>query len=297
MTLIVGIKSKTGVVFAADRQITYGVSNFRTDIEKIERVDFQNFPAMVALADNVKNAQRFIDVLRPLAAEAAPKSADEVGVVAQKAMWVVRNEIRQTHEGETASLNDIIKTESLNCCMMIGFYLNGESHIIKTDLLTPNYERSRAAYETEGCGADLADFILKEYFEPGVDLDRTVLLAVYTVWIVTQNDRYCREPLTVNVAIGPGGLDSDGKPRVRMFSPEKVNEFVTMAKEVEKASKHSRRATIQNQFSARETEFHRMLEEEINRWQNSKLAKEAWETLSDDDRNLSLDPDDPAAPR
>ncbi len=273
MTLIVGLKSERAIVFAADRQISYGDSSLRTDVEKIERIDFANFPAMVALADNVDNAHHFIDVFRGIAKSESPQSAEDVCAVAKRAMWVVRGETKKIYEDEKDPLDDVIRTKSLNCSATIGFLIDGTPEIAQINLLTMKCAPSRAKYETDGCGANLADFLLREYHEPKLNFDRSVLLAAYIVWVVTQHDRYCREPITIGAIVGPGGLDSDGKPRLRMFSPERVARLVNLAKGVDQASKKTRHQVIHDYFAARDAEIQREMEQSVKLWEASELWK------------------------
>ena len=93
-----------------------------------------------------------VDILRTLARDADPTSADEAGLVIQSAMRALRNEIGENLGVSKADeLDKIIREQSLNCSMTIGFYLNQQPHIIKTNLLRVSYERSRANHETDGC--------------------------------------------------------------------------------------------------------------------------------------------------
>lgn len=253
MTLIVGIKTKDAVILAADSQISYGYSSQRTDTQKIEKVDFADLSVLVALAENVANARRFIDIFREHAKGVSPNNADEVGKVAQQAMRILRNEIREVHGDCTADeLTKIITEQSLNCSMTIAVYMNREPHLIKIDLLRSIFERSRANYETDGCGASLADYILTEYFQPNEGYDINLLLATYAVWQVTRHDRYCRGPIVVGVVHRPGGIGKQKHSRAWMLSREAIDGLVEIGRDLDGATQAVRNAMIRAEFKAQE---------------------------------------------
>jgi len=255
MTLIVGIKCKDAVVLAADSQISYGHSSLRTDIQKIEQVDFANMPVLVALADHVSNAGKFIDKFRKSASKLSPQTIEEIGSISQSVMTELRQEIRAKYDNCRApKLDKIIAEKSLNCSMTIAAYINNESHLIKIDLMDCSYDRSRALYETDGCGASLADYILKEYHQPNENFELTALLAAYTVWRVTKHDRYCRQPLVMGAVMRPGGILKHEYPRARMFSSGRVNGLIQIGKQIEGATRETRNAVIRNAFAVRAAE-------------------------------------------
>ena len=251
MTLIVGIKFKEGVILATDSQISYGYSNQRTDTQKIEEVKFANMPVLVALAEDVANARRFIDIFREQAKVLSPNNADEVGIAAQQAMRTLRNEIREVHGNCSAEeLNEIINKQALNCSMMIALYMNGEPHLIKVSLSRTVFERCRANYETDGCGAPLADYILTEYFRPNEDYDTNLLLATYAAWQVTRHDRYCRGPIVVGAVMRPGGLGKQRHSRAWMLSAEAIEGVLEIGQKIESATRETRNAVIRAEFEA-----------------------------------------------
>jgi 20S proteasome alpha/beta subunit len=264
MTLIVAAKSKNAVVFAADSQISFDHSALRTDVKKIERIEFKNFPAMVALAEDVTNAFRYIVILREMAVNCAPTSADEAAMVVQRAMEKLRREVAQTYAGENKDLEMLIKERGLNASITVGFCLNYEPYIVTTNLLRPTAIRSRAEYETDGCGSPMANFILAEYFTPKSDLDNTALIAIYAVWSVIKYDRYCKGPILVWIACPPGGL-SNGEPRSRVieFTRQKTDDLISIVEEIDAATKSVRTKVISDAFEARAEAFKRWLEKEI----------------------------------
>lgn len=266
MTLIVAVKSKNAVIIAADSQISYGHSSLRTDTSKIEQVEFSKFRAIVALAEDVDNARRYIDILRGMAKGSEPKTADEVGVVIQSAMRALRNEVAANLGTTTATeLDKMINEQALNCSMTVAFCINREPHIVQTSLLKVVYHRSRANYETDGCGASLADFILKEYFVPDSDFEKTALMAIYAAWTATKHDRYCRGPIVVAAACPYAGFGKGPLPESRVieFSRERIEGLITLIQQADAATKQARHTVINDAFAAREAAFHCLLEMEI----------------------------------
>jgi 20S proteasome alpha/beta subunit len=263
MTLIVAAKSKHAVVIAADRQISFDHSALRTDIEKVYRVDFQNLSVAVALADNVTNSLRFIAILKGTAKHCSPQTPDEVGLVVQRAMEQLRREIGKTYAGENNDLNALITQRSLNCSITVGFSLNWEPHIVQTNLLAPTYYKTTAEYETDGCGSNLANFFLAEYFTPKSDLEHTALIAIYAVWAVIEYDRYCKGPITVWIACPPGGLMSNGKPRALQFSQSRIDDLVAIVKEIDAATKETKRNVVNEQFEIRRQRLLKFIEREV----------------------------------
>lgn len=265
MTLIVAAKSKHAVVIAADSQISFDHSALRTDICKIERIEFKNFPAMVALADNVTNALRYITILREMAKRCAPESADEAALVVQRAMEKLRRETARTYAGENKDLDTLIKERELNASITVGFCLGWEPHIVTTNLLRPTAQRSRAQYETDGCGSPMANFMLAEYFTPKGDLDYTALIAVYAVWAVSEYDRFCKGPILVWVACPPGGFGNhnDRKSRIIEFSRERINDLLAIVREIDSATKDTRSKVIADAFAIRAEAFRKLMDKEI----------------------------------
>jgi len=264
MTLIVGIKYKDGVILAADSQISYGQSSQRTDTRKIEEVKFADMSVLVALAEHVGNARRFIDIFRDQARSVTVNNADEVGRLAQQAMRTLRNEIREVHANCGADeLARIISQQALNCSMTIAVFVNGQPHLIRIDLATCIYERSRANYETDGCGASLADYILKEFCEPNGGYDVNLLLATYAVWQVTNHDRYCRGPIVVSVIARPGGLGKQRHSRCWTLSTEAIDNLTQIAKDLDGATRQVREAMIRAELQAQAEAMAKWIEKEM----------------------------------
>lgn len=252
MTLVVGIKCKEGVILAADSQISYGHSSQRTDTKKIEEVKFAEMSVLVALAENVANARRFMDIFREQAKDASPTNPDEVGKMSQHAMRSLRNEIREVYGNCGADeLNKIIGEQSLNCSVMIALYMNREPHLIKINLLSCLFERVRANYETDGCGGSLADYLLTEHYRSGDSFDFCTLLATYVVWQVNQHDRYCRGPIVVGVVGRPGGIGRQKHSRTWMLKTEAVDGLIQISQDIEGATREMRREMIRDEFNAR----------------------------------------------
>ncbi len=297
MTLIVGIKFKEGVILAADSQISYGYSSQRTDTQKIEEVKFADMPVLVALAENVANARRFIDIFREQAKGLSPNSADEVGKTAQQAMRTLRSEIREVHGNCNADeLNKIITERALNCSITIAVYMNREPHLIKLDLLGSIFERSRANYETDGCGASLADYILTEYFQPNESYDINLLLATYAVWQVTRHDRYCRGPVVVGVVFRPGGYGKQKHSRTWMLSREAVDGLIEIGRDLDGATQAVRNAMIRAEFEAQAKAMEEWWKKEAANL--PPLTKEEIESMQSDHPDMPDDwaDHDPANP-
>ena len=265
MTLIVAVKTRDAVIIAADSQISFDHSSKRMDIQKIEQVKFQNFPALVALADNVTNCHRFVDILKTSASESAPKTAYEAGLIIQNAMRTLRNEIGEIYHTHIADeLDKIIRERNLNCSITVGFCLNREPHLIQTNLLEVSYAKSTAEYETDGCGAALANFILAECYVPKSDFKRSALIAVYAVWTVIKYDRYCEGPIVVHATSYPGLSNADTPPRIIKFPQELVNDLVSIIEKADAATKKTRRDIIGAEFDIRTAEAREKLDREID---------------------------------
>lgn len=277
MTLIVALKYDRGLVLAAERQVTYDESKIRTDIEKIERVEFQNLPVLVAVVHDIDNGFRFIDKFKRAAKQTAATSAEDIGLVAQRAMLELRDDIRRAHSDDKRTVNQIIEANNVCCYITIGVFINQEPHIIQLSLLKPQSAVSHGTYETDGCGASLADYFLAEYYNPGLDFEHAVITALYAMWIVTQHDAFCRGPISLSCAIGPGGLGDSKRPRVITFSPERIDDFLAIVKEIHSATHSARKEVIRAELERREAEYFRLIEEETKIWEASDLAKEAFE--------------------
>lgn len=287
MTLVVAAKASNAVVIAADRQISYDHSSLRTDIEKIACVEFGNFPAIVALADNLTNSQRYIAILRDIAKHQKPQSAGEAGLVIQRAMEQLRREVKNTYRDEAEDFDQFIREKALSCSMTVGFCVDNKPHIVTTNLLRPTYHLSNAHYETEGCGATLANFILAEYFTPSSDFERVALIAVYAVWMVIKYDCYCKGPITVWITCPPGGAYKNLRPRAIQFSESRVDDLVSIVRQMDAATKETRHRLIDNQLEERRQQLMRAINNILNTMTppTEEELKEIAEEMEHDARN------------
>lgn len=247
VTLIIGIKCKDAIVLASDSQMTTGNSK-RTDGSKLERVDFKDFPAMVAQSGDQVLSNRFIDILTGLAVSAPIKTPEDVGLVIQAAMRNLRTELHELHFGcSSEELSEIFRKEGTSVGVMVGFFLDKTPQLISISLASPTYRKSRYYFEADGCGATLGEYLLAEHSTPEMDKQLAATVAVYVVELVKRYDAYCGGPTNVGV------LQDyfDVGPSIGIYHQAAINRCAERVLEISEAGKPERLKMFQEQAKAR----------------------------------------------
>lgn len=255
VTLIIGIICKDGIVVASDSQTTWETgktwnANKMTELKGV-------YPqALVAESGSEVSSSRIVSHLVQIAEDR--NVFKEVGMdgMAARAVKQVRDELRQQQFNCTSEeMQSFIQREGLDCRIMIAHY--GDRPRIDTISLTLGIaNKANHFFHCVGSGADLAAYLLTDWCAPDMDYGTALLIATCVVEIVKRHDPYCGGPVKLGVLRMP-------KPAVLrvdlpkgfpfelpnydppiLLSKTEVEEFVSMAGELEHSIKKSRTESI-----------------------------------------------------
>lgn len=135
---------------------------------------------------------------------------------------------------------------------MIGFFLNNAAHLVTLNLAHSVYRVSRFAYEADGCGATLGQYLLAEHTTPSMDKTLAATAAVYIVELVKRHDAMCGGPTRVSML-----YNGDPFPAIGTFSQESIDRCAKRLADADDKNKPQQRKMFQDLanecgFSAKE---------------------------------------------
>ena len=245
VTIIVGIICKDAIVLASDSQITTGNSK-QTDASKIEIVQFQNMPVMVAQSGLVAFSGRLLEIFEKMAEHKAIGHHRDVGEVAQSAVRQLRQEIRgQRGDCSMDEVDEWLRRNGLECELVMGFFFREKPYLYSINLALGVASQFKSYYGTSGCGGNLGQFMLAEHSKPEMDRDFATTIAIYTVDTVKDHDAFCGGPTRVGVmqlrhqwwlgaAVGSKNVD------ISILPQDDVDEFSTLIKNADLEAREGR---------------------------------------------------------
>jgi 20S proteasome alpha/beta subunit len=191
VTIIVGIICKDAVVLASDSQTTSGTTK-RTDTEKIIRVEFSNFSALVAQAGYATFSGQAIEIFTNLAKGKEITDGRMVAEMAEQTMRQLKDRIRyQQGDCTMEELRDFVWKHEMGCELMVAYYLEGKPHLFTIDMVVGIANKVNSYYEAIGCGANLGSYLLSEYAMPQMMPNYAATIAIMVVNTVKSHDAYC----------------------------------------------------------------------------------------------------------
>lgn len=206
VTILIGFKTKHGVLLASDSQTTYGTEK-RLNARKILPVTFKDgHSGLVAQAGNVTTGGAAVDLLAMLCSQSPVENEHSFGYLAETAVRALRDKMRDQQGGCThEKLNQFIRNEGLDCELMLASFVNQKPQIFTINLLVGISAMERSQLSVLGCGGSLASFLLRDtehLAENG--FGETMCIALSAIEKVKQFDAFCGGPARIGYLGGNG---------------------------------------------------------------------------------------------
>jgi 20S proteasome alpha/beta subunit len=191
VTIAIGLLSNDSIIVAADSQTTCdNIKN--TDAEKISLVEFADCGVMVAQAGNADRAGRAIEILSDMASSEKLSNKRSAAELAERAILQVKKELRQQQcDCTMEELRDFVWKHEQDFKLLIAHYFEGVPYFYIADFLVGAANRENRHFAAIGTGAELASYLLGEYFKPNTPFNPTFATALYVIEEVKKHDSYC----------------------------------------------------------------------------------------------------------
>ena len=243
MTIIVGIvcgDPASHIVLASDSQATCG-SLKRCDARKITEVEFGDKSVLIAQAGSAELSSKAIDILEERAKGVVIADKFTVPRLAEESVREVRRRLVSLYEGQDfpAAEQERYFRDDNPFELMVAYWFEGKPYLCTVNISTCFAQLHHSHYHSIGCGANLADYILPELIIPNMPWKAAVFSALLVVEKVKQYDAYCGGPARLGIITPDFAL---------VPQPEKTDQIVRTALEIEEKTKADRRRLIQEKI-------------------------------------------------
>lgn len=191
VSIAIGLVSEDAIILAADSQTTCG-NRKRDDAEKISIIKFADCAVMIAQAGNADRAQRAIEIFAELAVKENLVTRRTAVDLLEKAVLQAKKELRtQQADCSMEELRDFIWKHDQDFKLLLAHFFDNKPCFYIIDFFIGVANQERCHYATIGSGADLADYMLREYFKPKTLFATTLATALYVIEEVKKHDSYC----------------------------------------------------------------------------------------------------------
>lgn len=260
MTLILGVICNDGIVMACDSQITADNSK-RTNATKLHPIRFGHITVLVAEAGRRTHTSRYIQILKESAKGARPKNDRDIATIIQSAMDTFLDELRQTHGCASTALVKLLIKQGIECVLLFGFQIGWKSSLAVMNIHDPVCRFVDSHFETQGSGALLGDYLLKEHTTSQTPRHLVIATAVHIASVVKQYDIYCSGDTVIGVIQTPDFSEtSDPSPRVHFIPHENVEEYSQLMATIENETRKFRTNFLQKVFEQNEAKIWKELD-------------------------------------
>ena len=192
VTIAIGLLSNDSIIVAADSQTTCGNTK-KTDAEKVACVDFADCSVMIAQAGNADRAGRAIEIFDEMASHeeklSTPRSAADL---LERAILQSKMELKH-NQGDCSmeELRDFILRHEQNFQLLLAHYFKNVPYYYVADFWVGAATREKSHFAAIGTGAELASYLLGEYFKPMTPFNTAFATALYVIEEVKKHDLYC----------------------------------------------------------------------------------------------------------
>lgn len=191
MTIAIGLLAEDAIIVAADSQTTRGNVK-RDDAEKVSIIPFAEGSVIVAQAGNADRAGRAIDILTELALTAKITHGGAAVELAERAVLQSKMELkRQQGDCSMEELREFIWKHEQNFQLLIAHYFDRVPYFYVVDFVVGLANRDKRHFTAIGSASDLASYLLREYFKPGMEFNPTFATALYVIEEAKKHDSYC----------------------------------------------------------------------------------------------------------
>jgi 20S proteasome alpha/beta subunit len=207
VTLIIGIICKDGIVLAADSQTTKGAAR-QLGTNKIRVVEFGNGKAIVAESGSASLSARAIEVFQRKAAGRKIEDDSTIAKAAEESVREIRSSLTSLHPN--CNFPDRWQqffNEDINYFeLMLAYYFEGKPHLYKLNPLWCIPVPATAHFMTSGIAGDLANYVLQEYANPGMESELASVVAIKAVEDAIEYVEGCGGPPRVALIRTPTGV-------------------------------------------------------------------------------------------
>ena len=286
MTLVLGIKCKDALVFAADSQVTEDDVKW-TDATKLRVLEFKSFPVLAAQAGSVIHSNRYLDILEEIGHDETPTTPIGVGLLAVRAMTQLKRELKEIHPD--GDLDEKILNYRISYDIILGFFLNGKPELITVNLFSSIYGKNDRLFEAAGSGSVLGAYLLKEHITPNIGHKLATRLAIYIVDAVKDYDNFCSGKTHVGIMLKPSGLGgSKGRPYVKILDANTVAQYTAQNFDADKSTRQLRNHILHTKITEEEASLNAELDKII-----AELAAGLPPLTTEDIENMADSPDTP----
>lgn len=269
VTLIVGIVCKDAIVLAADSQTTKGMAKI-PGAQKISVVEFDGARALVAESGSASLSNRAIQLFQSKAAGVRVENEFTIAEIAEATIGATVNSQSSLHPNATSptAWQDFWREEINYFELMVAYYFREKPCLYKFNPLWCIPVPASSYFMTSGCAADLANYLLKENTEPGMDSEFASVIAIKVVEDAIEYVEGCGAPTRVAMIRKPVEYSQISTPfslttstygsNVILFPQDKVEEIAKTIAAVESKTKRARMVQIHEELK---TETNSALEE------------------------------------
>lgn len=197
VTIIIGIICKDGIVVAADSRTTLDTGGNRDDTEKVHLIQMKKRRAIIGRSGHDHLSSRVIFDLEKKAQHFTPTDYRSVAELADSVVEGSRNVLRELADNQ-AELQKRFTDYPMT--FLLGYYYKRQPYLFKLDLLLGLSSPTKSGHLAIGCAAPLADYILKDVDTSQMTPEQALVLAIYAVEEVKQNDARCGGPTRVGIS-------------------------------------------------------------------------------------------------
>ncbi len=221
VTIIIGVICKDAIVVASDSQTTEGTAK-RMDAEKIRAIPFENTTGILATSGNVALSYRVAEITKSKCVKGPLSDVWQFAENAEAALKEVRTALLEPYAGRPAEELDKLCREYEFSLLLADFH--GTEPGLFTIDFPPGVAVKHKRYAAVGCGANIAEFLLKWFDFSKMQLTEAVLTAAFIVGEVKDADSMCGGPTHLRWI-------KKGKNKVIRFTPEIMSQIETRVKE------------------------------------------------------------------
>jgi len=233
VTIIIGVKSKDGIVVGSDSQTTSLSSTAKAmDTDKIAIVPFVNGDVLLAQAGNASCCARALEIFRTHAEGVKIETSRTAADIAEVAIARINTHLRLYNQ-QCKTPDDVARLFRENdFSLLVACFYKGAPYIHVASLQDNGLAfEQKKDYAVTGCGANIAQMFLCDLPISSMDLDNLNGAVAFIIEKVKKHDWACGGMTHLAV------LNSTGK--ASKASSKVMNKVVKACQEVEEEEKKS----------------------------------------------------------
>jgi 20S proteasome alpha/beta subunit len=204
VTIVIGIKCKQAIVMACDSRTTEESGFVKDDAEKMRIVKFAKGKVLLAYSGSVAYGSRAFRLFEEMAAQESIENDYTVTQTLQRAVVKTLEEMFLPFKKSQFSQAEVDqKVRGYRFDLIAAFYHDKKPFVftIKSTEPVAIELRSNGAI---GCGSEVAEFVMKWFPFPDLDVLYSSIAATYVIQRVIETNGFCGYPIHI-AAVSPSG--------------------------------------------------------------------------------------------